>query len=142
MSLSVRVACTAALGAALAIGGLAARVSAQGPAQPPAFTAEQAKRGAEFYNGSCAECHGQGLDDGQFAPPLKGAAHKTYWAGKTAEDLLVYMSTNMPPTQPGGLGPQAYADIMAYMLQADGAAPGAAPLPADPAAVRTAAPTR
>jgi mono/diheme cytochrome c family protein len=122
--------------------GAAAAAQAQDARQAPGFTAPQAKRGAELYSGACAVCHGDGLDDGQFGPPLKGPPHSAYWSGKTAEDVLVYMASNMPPTQPGALGAQAYADIMAYMLQADGGAPGDKELPADPAASRGAAPTR
>jgi mono/diheme cytochrome c family protein len=140
MSSAVRLASAAAVAALLAVGGPAVVVHAQ--AQTPGFTAAQAKRGAEFYVGACVECHGPGLDDGQFAPPLKGPPHSAYWSGKTAEDVLNYMSANMPPTQPGGLGAQAYADILAYMLQSAGATPGDKELPADPAAVRGAAPTR
>ena len=142
MSFSVRIAPLAALAVALAIGGLSSPSHAQSAAQTPGFTAAQAKRGAELYSGSCAMCHGEGVDDGQFAPPLKGPPHAAYWQGKTAEDLLNYMNANMPPTQPGGLGLQAYADIMAYILQSAGAAPGDKELPSDPAAVKGAAPTR
>lgn len=135
MSVPIRVAASS-----LALAAVATFASAQ--AQPPGFTADQAKRGQEFYVGACAQCHGDNLDDGQFAPPLKGAPHTAYWSGKTAEDLLNYMATNMPPTQPGGLGAQAYADIAAFLLQSAGAAPGDKELPADPAASRTAAATR
>ena len=132
MSASVRIVLLGLAGAAVA--GLA-------HAQPPAFTADQAKRGQAFYSGACAMCHGEGLDDGQFAPALKGPDHTAYWRGKTAEDLLNYIAANMPPTQPGGLGAQAHADIMAYLLRSAGQAPGDQELPADPAAVRGAAPT-
>jgi mono/diheme cytochrome c family protein len=135
MSVSVRVAASS-----LALAAVAAVAHAQ--AQPPGFTAEQAKRGQAFYVGACAMCHGDNLDDGQFAPPLKGVSHKESWNGRTAEDLLVFMAANMPPSQPGLLGAQAYADIAAYMLQADGQVPGDKELPADPAALRGAAATR
>ena len=135
MKLSVRVATLSILAAAV---GTAA--AAQG--QTPGFTAEQAKRGAEFYEGSCTMCHGQALDDGQFAPPLKGAPHAAYWKGKDASDVLTYMNSAMPPTDPGGLGAAAYADIYAYLLQSAGATPGDKALPSDPAALKGAAPTR
>lgn len=107
----------------------------------PAFTAAQAKRGAEFYSGSCALCHGDRLDDGEFGPALKGQPHTDYWRGKNAADVLTYMNSMMPPTSPGSLGGQAYADIMAYMLQAEGAPAGDKELPSDPVALRSAAPT-
>lgn len=136
MSVSVRV---AVLGVAFAA---ATAGMAYAQAQTPGFTADQAKRGKEFYSGSCAMCHGEGVDDGQFAPPLKGEPHVAYWNGKTAEDLLNYMAANMPPTQPGSLGAQAYADIYAYLLQSAGAAPGDKELPADAAASKSNTPTR
>jgi mono/diheme cytochrome c family protein len=112
------------------------------PGTTPGFTAAQAKRGAEFYAGACAVCHGDGLDDGQYGPPLKGPVHAAYWSGKTAGDVFTYMATMMPPTQPGSLGVQAYADIFAYVLQVGGAAPGDKELSSDPTLLRSNAPTR
>ena len=35
----------------------------------------------------------------------------------------------MPPASPGTLGAPAYADILAYILQGNGATPGASALP-------------
>jgi alcohol dehydrogenase (cytochrome c) len=135
MSVSVRIAVLGLVFAASATAALA-------QAQTPGFTAAQAQRGKEFYSANCAMCHGEQVDDGQFAPPLKGEPHVAYWKGKTAEDLLNYMAANMPPTQPGGLGAQAYADVYAYILQSAGAAPGDKELPADAAASKSNAPTR
>jgi len=129
-----------ALGTAAAL-ALAGAAFAQGAAAPPGFTAAQAERGAALYSANCALCHGDNLDDGQFAPPLKGSIHADYWKGRTASDLLTYMATAMPPTQPGGLGVQAYADIMAYLLQNEGVAPGDKEIPPDPGALTSAAPT-
>ena len=62
-------------------------------------------------------CHGEGIDDGQFAPPLKGPAHAAYWSGKTAEDMLNYTSANMPPNQPGGLGNGIPGDHQGAILE-------------------------
>jgi len=124
-----------AAGAALAAGA----VAAQGPL--PSYTEAQAARGRAMYVGACADCHGERLDDGQFAPPLKGAPHKAYWAGKSAADLVNYMNSAMPPTAPGSLGGQNYADILAYLLQQDGAPAGATEVPADPAALAGASAT-
>jgi mono/diheme cytochrome c family protein len=120
-----------ALGAALALVSPALGLAAE----TPGFTADQAARGAQLYAGSCALCHGDNLDDGQFAPPLKGADHAAYWRGRSAQDLLAFIDTMMPPSQPGGLGPQGGADVYAYVLQSGGAAAGDKPLPADPAAL-------
>ena len=134
MSVSVRV-------AVLGLASATVATLAHAQAQPPGFTADQAARGRAFYAGACATCHGDGLDDGQFAPALKGPDHAAYWKGRTAEDLLNYIAANMPPTQPGVLGAQAHADIMAYLLQSAGQAPGDKELPADPAALHGVAAT-
>lgn len=109
-------------------------------AELPGFTAEQAARGAAAYAGTCALCHGDGLDDGEFAPPLKGAAHTAYWKGRSAQDLLSYIDTMMPPNQPGALGAEGGADVYAFLLRSAGVPPGDKPLPADPAALAGLAP--
>jgi len=38
----------------------------------PVYTAGQAVQGKQVYEQSCGSCHGPGLDDGEFAPPLRG----------------------------------------------------------------------
>lgn len=106
-------------------------------AQAPAFfssdsavsiTAEQANRGKSVYDDSCASCHGANLDDGQFGPPLRGSAFKSGWSGQSANALFSYIAAKMPPSFPGGLNDRAYADVEAYVLQANGIPPGAAEL--------------
>ena len=72
MSVSVRV---AVFGLASAAVATLAHAQIPAPAQTPGFTAGQADRGRAFYVGACATCHGEGLDDGQFAPALKGPDH-------------------------------------------------------------------
>ena len=44
---------------------------------PLGFTEEQAEAGSAVYAERCASCHGDTLDDGEVAPPLKGAACST-----------------------------------------------------------------
>jgi len=88
------------------------------------FTAAQAARGAAAYRESCAACHGPHLDDGQFAPPVKGAAFKAHWHGQTPAALGSLIVQRMPPANPGGLGSRTYADIEAYLLRENGAAAG------------------
>ena len=43
----------------------------------------------------------------------------------------------MPPTSPGSLGDERYAQILAYVLQQNGIGPGTRPLPANPEQLRT-----
>ncbi|MDE3108323.1 MAG: PQQ-binding-like beta-propeller repeat protein [Acidobacteriota bacterium] len=96
----------------------------------PSFSAAQAERGKTAYANSCANCHGSNLDDGEFGPPLKGTAFQQKWGAQSPAALFSYMLQKMPPTNPGQLGSQEYADLEAYVLQANGAAAGATELTA------------
>src|SRR5436305_14510999 len=88
-------------------------------AVPPAealFTSAQAVAGRAAYQQNCAACHGASVDDGNSAPPLRGATFLSKYAGKPAADLFTYVSTKMPPGNPGGLAGTEYAQIIAYVL--------------------------
>jgi alcohol dehydrogenase (cytochrome c) len=111
-----------------------ARLNAQAPAaqgggrggrgqleQPdPLFTSAQASAGKASYDQNCATCHGANLDDGEFAPPLRGAGFLGKYAGKPAADLFTMVSTKMPPASPNSLGGAKYAEVIAYVLQQNG----------------------
>lgn len=101
---------------------------ATGPA--PSYTAAQAERGKTAYANGCANCHGSNLDDGEFGPALKGAAFQQKWGAMAPSALFSYMFQKMPPATPGQLGSQTYTDLEAFILQANGVAPGAAELTA------------
>jgi alcohol dehydrogenase (cytochrome c) len=93
----------------------------QNYAQSPAiFTAAEATEGQSAYAQNCAGCHGAGLDDGEFAPPLKGAAFTAQWGGKSVGELFDYLSTKMPPSSAGSLGDATYVQITAFVLQSNG----------------------
>jgi cytochrome c len=95
------------------------------------FTEAQATRGRASYKESCASCH---LDDllGQTpAPPLVGEAFAMRWAGGNVDDMLQTVKRSMPQEAPDSLTMQAYVDIIAYVLKANGAAAGAAELPTE-----------
>jgi mono/diheme cytochrome c family protein len=128
------------LGACAAVGGafvwMAGTAISQGALGAPTYTAAQAKRGEATYMGVCIECHGANLDDGQFAVPLKGPAFKNHWAGQGLDGPFNVMMTQMPPSNPGGLGANVYADVLAYILSKNGVAPGSAELPADADALK------
>ena len=52
------------------------------PAQSPvrlSFTEDQAEQGRVAYVERCASCHGDNLDDGEFAPPLEGVDFRERW---------------------------------------------------------------
>src|SRR5215469_4245445 len=110
-----------------------AKLHAQAPAGqgrgavPPAealFTSAQAVAGKAGYERNCADCHGASVDDGNSAPPLRGVAFLGKYAGKPAADLFTYVTTKMPPGNPGNLGGAEYAQIIAYVLQQNGFATG------------------
>ncbi len=102
-------------------------------AQAPAdggFTAEQAAAGWTEYARQCGECHGEGLD-GAEAPALRGVDFLNGWAGRTTDELFAYVRDEMPPGLGGSLGNRVYLELVAYILDANGARPGAAPLTAE-----------
>ncbi|MYB19036.1 MAG: cytochrome c [Holophagales bacterium] len=96
------------------------------PAAPPAsvldgiFTEAQAKRGRAAYDAQCTECHGEGLGGGEMAPGLTGVAFRFRWRGLKVADIYTSVQSTMPPEEPGTLGDQAYIDIVAFLLSANG----------------------
>jgi len=125
-----------------------AKLHAQAPAGPVAgggrgaaspsdalFTSAQAVAGKAAYQRNCASCHGANVDDGSTAPPLRGAAFLGKYAGKPAADLFTYVSTKMPPANPGSLAGTEYARIIAYVLQQNGFATGRREFSSDSAAL-------
>ncbi|MBM3779816.1 MAG: cytochrome c [Acidimicrobiia bacterium] len=117
----------------LVVSALAATVAAQGtpPSQQDGvYTAAQAKRGEALYATNCAPCHNWDLKGNEIGPALAGTAFTARWNGRTLGDLFIFTQALMPQHSPGGLAPSQTADILAYMLQVDGAPAGRAELPA------------
>ena len=96
-----------------------------------AFTAAQAERGRILYGAHCAECHGGNLQGGE-GKALVGETFWNDWREQTVEDLLTYVSANMPFSEDGSLkatlSPTTYAEIVAHMLAANGLPAGATEL--------------
>ena len=92
-------------------------------AAAPTYTTAQATQGAATYKSQCAMCHGSTLDNGG-APKLVGDNFKKKWSGHTVDDFHYIMSTTMPQTNPGGLKPAQYVNLVAYVLQKNGYKPG------------------
>lgn len=80
--------------------------------------------GRAAYQQNCAGCHGANLSDGEFAPPLKGAAFLGKWNGATAEALDQYVRNSMPPANAGKLDPAVYSAVVSYLLEANGVSRG------------------
>src|SRR5580693_1236629 len=130
--------------AALIVVEAPVKVHAQAPAGPgrgavppseALFTSAQAVAGKVAYERNCAKCHGANVDDGNSAPPLRGAPFLSKYAGKPAADLFTYVSTKMPQGNPGSLDGAEYARIIAYVLQQNGFATGRKELAAEAAAL-------
>jgi mono/diheme cytochrome c family protein len=119
----------AALGAAL--GALAQTAAGEAASiRDGVFTAEQARRGQTAYTGPCDRCHGFKLDgapddpDMFSTPPIGGPKFLRNWNGRSLGALFEYTRTTMPFNNPGFLGDQEFADVLAYMLQQSGAPAG------------------
>ena len=105
-------------------------VAAQPPSADGGFTVDQAARGWSLYGVQCEECHGTELEGIAHAPPLVGVEFMNGWAGQTTDALVAYLRDTMPPGQAGALSDQAYVELVAFLLESNGAAPGARTLTA------------
>jgi mono/diheme cytochrome c family protein len=95
---------------------------------PPQFTAQQAAAGKATYKSRCAVCHGSNLTNGTYGTALAGEYFHQKWSGKSV-GALYQKSRSMPPSSPASLSDSAYADIVAFILEANGARAGNAKLP-------------
>ncbi len=98
------------------------------------YTAAQATTGRALYVARCGSCHGSALNDGT-APPLAGAQFARTWgaAGRSLDDLFYIIRETMPEGEVGTLSTDEYVSVLAYILERNGYAAGAAPLTADAA---------
>jgi len=114
--------------------GVSWKMQAQSPG--PVFTAAQSDAGRTAYAQNCASCHGDTLDDGQFAAALR-TDFRGRWSQKSLDDLFMYISTKMPPNRAGALERKTYAALLAYLLEANGVQPGNRELSSEPDPLRT-----
>jgi S-disulfanyl-L-cysteine oxidoreductase SoxD len=87
----------------------------------------QVELGAEGYAQHCALCHGARLEGMDHFPPLRGAAFQRRWAERTLGQLYTYVHDLMPLGAGGTLSDEAYAAIVAYMLERNGVEAGETP---------------
>ncbi len=85
------------------------------------YTEAQAKRGENTYTRSCESCHGADLSGNPVdeVPSLVWDAFLTQWNDRTLKDLFESVKRSMPRDNPGSLNARAYADVIAYVLQAN-----------------------
>jgi alcohol dehydrogenase (cytochrome c) len=115
---------------AVVSGVVAGLVVAAGQQTAAPFTAAQAQAGRDAYSAECASCHRPDLRGSGEAPPLSGPNFLSAWGPLTSTDLHDRIRTSMPPGREGALSEAAYLSIVAYVLQANGAVPGAQALTA------------
>jgi quinoprotein glucose dehydrogenase len=92
------------------------------------YTDAQAKRGQALYIQECASCHAADLTGGEQAPPLAGADFIGPWNGLTVGGLFDRIRQTMPQDDPGKLSAREGADVVAFLLSANGFPPGKAEL--------------
>jgi alcohol dehydrogenase (cytochrome c) len=92
---------------------------------PGPFTAAQVTAGHAAFLESCAACHNKTLQGGGEAPPLVGSAFIGSWGKRGADELYSVIKASMPMGNAGSLSPETYQQIVAFILAANGATPGA-----------------
>ncbi len=97
------------------------------------YTKEQAERGRVLYDSTCADCHGTKLEGG-LSTALAGSEFLASWAKPTLtlDDFFYIVRKTMPKEKPGSLTREAYADIVAFVLQQNAFPPGEKELIPDP----------
>src|SRR5258708_23882850 len=108
-------------GAVAVIGISIAVTAAQQPARTGPFTGEQAASGRAIYQSTCSTCHLPDMKGTFEAPPLAGANFMNMWRNRPMSDLFSRIKNSMPITNPGSLSDQDAANLVAYILQANGA---------------------
>ena len=99
------------------------------------FTSEQAEEGKFIYQRNCADCHGSTLDNGEFGgAPLRGAWFQNKWGKGSVAPLYAFTKAKMPPDRPGAMSDKVYADVVAFILSANGYKASDKALPLDPKA--------
>lgn len=94
------------------------------------YSLDQAERGRQTFEASCAACHRADLSGRGPIPALRGSSFTGSRTGGTVGDLYELISTTMPPGRGGSLTPDAYADVVAYLLHENAFPHGEAELPA------------
>jgi quinoprotein glucose dehydrogenase len=94
------------------------------------YTTSQAERGRVAFDASCAMCHRADLGGrGTAIPALRGEGLTVDRQGGSVGDLYELIRSTMPPGRPASLTPEAYADIVAYLLSANSYPAGTTELP-------------
>src|SRR5688572_11791788 len=113
--------------ATIALGALLGP-AAMGQSAPGPFTAAQVNDGREAYGAACAYCHLPDLAGTNDAPALGGAAFIGAWGKRTTAQLFSKIHTTMPLGAGGSLTEKQTSDIVAFILERNGAKAGSTAL--------------
>lgn len=87
--------------------------STAGPAAASSiFTESQAGRGKNIFDEVCSDCH----TNSEF----RGRTFRSNWGHRTVYSFYRTVRSTMPDDNPGGLDPQVYLDVVAYILSVNG----------------------
>lgn len=100
------------------------------------YTTLQAERGRATFEQACAACHKADLSGRGPIPALRGETFTGGRHGQSVADLYEAIRSTMPPGRPASLTPEAYADVVAYLLAANSFPPGNSELPSHRDALR------
>ena len=90
------------------------------------YTEEQAAAGEEVFNTVCSRCHSAAF-------PIWGSKFQGMWmTGGSLWRLYDFVSIMMPGDNGGGLAPEQYNAVVAYILKINGYPAGQTPLPSVP----------
>ena len=89
------------------------------------YSEDQAARGNTGFAARCANCHGASLGGTGEAPALAGPQFLSDFDGLSLGDLFDRIRTTMPQDNPDSLTRDQYADILAFLLKANGMPAGA-----------------
>jgi mono/diheme cytochrome c family protein len=116
---------------ALVIAGRSTTAAAsQKTTQDKVYAKDQAERGGKQYATVCASCHDpEKVPAGKKpSPPLVGEKFLSKWDGRTLGELEDQIFTTMPNDGSATLTEDQTADLVAYILQANGMPDGSAAL--------------
>ena len=85
------------------------------------YTEDQARRGGALYSSNCAACHGEKMNGNEDddTPALVGKNFQKSWNGRSVGALFDKISRTMPRDDPGHMQPGQYADMVAFILNAN-----------------------
>jgi alcohol dehydrogenase (cytochrome c) len=92
------------------------------------FVQDQAQAGRALYAANCAGCHGPELKGAGEAPALSGTGFMAAWGTRSTDELYNLVKTSMPYGNGNSLDADSYRKIVAYVLAANGAKGGSAPM--------------